>query len=249
MLKKLLLMAVLAFSPMLVSAQDLHGMDTDGDGLNDWEETYVYYTYPDNADTDFDGLDDLYEIQNGLSPHHGANWLMEQLDWDKDGLNDMMEIRLGSDLRNPDSDGDGYTDGEEIANAYSPVNPEPIQMVKSIRIDLARQRLQRYLDYYLLDEMLISGGVGNTTPVGQFWINSKHPNAWSSMAHLWMPNWMAFKGNMYGIHALPIWPSGAVEGEDHLGTPASHGCVRVGSENAVKLYEWTPIGTSVVIHR
>ena len=249
MFKYSILFLIIFFFPIFVSAVDLHGLDTDGDGLNDWEELNVYYTYPDNPDTDFDGLDDLYEIQNALSPHHGADWLMEQLDWDADGLNDLLEIRMGSDMKNPDTDGDGFLDGYEVHNAYSPVNPEPIKMIKSIKIDLNRQRLSRYLDYYLLDEMMISGGVGNTTPVGQFWINNKHPNAWSNLAFLWMPNWMSFKGNMYGIHALPIWPNGATEGEGQLGTPASHGCVRVGSINAVKLYEWTPIGTPVVIHR
>ena len=42
--------------------------DTDFDGLNDYDEIYVYFTNPNLADTDEDGLDDADEIELGLDP-------------------------------------------------------------------------------------------------------------------------------------------------------------------------------------
>lgn len=41
---------------------DPHNPDTDGDGLSDWEEIYLYFTDPLLADTDGDGVNDYIEI-------------------------------------------------------------------------------------------------------------------------------------------------------------------------------------------
>lgn len=43
------------------------------------------------------------------------------IDSDGDGLPDDIEERLGSDPGNPDSDGDGYSDGDEFKNNYNPL--------------------------------------------------------------------------------------------------------------------------------
>ena len=42
--------------------------DTDCDGLTDWEEVFVWNTYPDIADTDDDGLTDGGEVGGGTNP-------------------------------------------------------------------------------------------------------------------------------------------------------------------------------------
>jgi lipoprotein-anchoring transpeptidase ErfK/SrfK len=60
---------------------------------------------------------------------------------------------------------------------------------------------------------------------------------------------MAFIGSEYGIHELPEWPDGTKEGESHLGTPVSHGCVRLGRGDAQAVYDWVEVGTPVFIHR
>lgn len=41
-------------------------------------------------------------------------------DDDKDGLSNAKEIIYGADSRNPDTDGDGFQDGEEVKNGYDP---------------------------------------------------------------------------------------------------------------------------------
>lgn len=97
--------------------------------------------------------------------------------------------------------------------------------------------------------MISSGKRGMETPEGNFQIHNKTPRAWSKKYALFMPYWMAFvpSGQM-GIHELPEWPGGYKEGANHLGTPVSHGCVRLGVGDAKKVYEWAEIGTPVVIH-
>jgi lipoprotein-anchoring transpeptidase ErfK/SrfK len=62
-----------------------------------------------------------------------------------------------------------------------------------------------------------------------------------------MPYFMQFTKQGAGLHELPEWPNGKKEGANHLGTPVSHGCVRVGIGVAKKLYDWTPVGTKVVV--
>ncbi len=66
------------------------------------------------------------------------------LDSDKDGLLDTQEALYGTDKNNPDTDGDGFKDGDEVKNGYNPlgegklidnVNPKnmnttPISMTK-----------------------------------------------------------------------------------------------------------------------
>jgi len=47
----------------------LKAKDTDGDGLNDWDELNVYKTSPYLADTDSDGIPDGAEVKNGTDPN------------------------------------------------------------------------------------------------------------------------------------------------------------------------------------
>jgi YD repeat-containing protein len=43
-------------------------IDTDGDGISDYDELFVYGTNPQKADTSGGGIPDGWEIQNGLNP-------------------------------------------------------------------------------------------------------------------------------------------------------------------------------------
>ena len=45
------------------------------------------------------------------------------LDADGDGLSDDLEKYYGTEIDNPDTDGDNYSDGEEIKNGYDPLGP------------------------------------------------------------------------------------------------------------------------------
>lgn len=46
-------------------------------------------------------------------------------DIDQDGLSDEDEKKYGTDINNPDTDRDGYSDGAEVNSGYNPVKPAP----------------------------------------------------------------------------------------------------------------------------
>lgn len=201
-------------------------------------------------DSDNDGYDDQIEIKYGYSPY-AANKKLAESDADNDGLNDELELKFKTDPLNVDTDNDGYNDGQEITQGYDPTNSQPVRLPKKIAITLATQRLAYYLGEVKLGEFPISSGVkALPTPVGEFKIYKKQPRTWSKAGQLWMPWWMSFySSGLYAIHELPEWPSGKKEGADHLGKPASHGCVRLGVGPAKMLYDWAPIGTKVMIRK
>jgi len=47
----------------------LQGQDSDSDGLNDYAELFTYYTNPYDSDTDNDGYNDKYEVDNSMNPN------------------------------------------------------------------------------------------------------------------------------------------------------------------------------------
>ncbi len=121
---------------------------------------------------------------------------------------------------------------------------------KTIIINLSSQNLSYYKNGYRIATYPVSTGKPSTpTPIGVFAINNKTQRAWSKSAKLWMPYWMSFIGNLYGMHELPEWPGGIKEGASHLGIPVSGGCIRLGVGHAKILYEWAEIGTKVIIQK
>lgn len=83
--------------------------DTDGDGTPDYLE-------PSNVDSDGDGTNDQADPGNAdpcvpstIAPGCTA-------DSDNDGIIDPDEAALGTDINNPDTDGDGLSDGAETGN-------------------------------------------------------------------------------------------------------------------------------------
>lgn len=121
---------------------------------------------------------------------------------------------------------------------------------KYIEVDLSNQQLFQMEGSQLVATHRVSTGKWSMpTPIGTFSINSKTPRAYSSTYDLYMPYWMAFIGSKYGLHELPEWANGKKEGQDHLGKPVSHGCIRLGVGDAAAVYDWIEIGTPVVIHK
>lgn len=232
-------------APNLAVAENI---DSDSDGVNDYDETMIYYTDPNNPDTDNDGYNDREELINGFSPWEKTDKKMEETDFDKDGLSDRMELNFHVNPVVSDTDGDGYVDGEEINAGYDPASSTPVKLPKRIEISLGKQELSYFLGVVRMGKFIVSSGVNNTTPKGTFYIANKIPNAWSSYG-LWMPYWMGLRGQHFGLHELPYWPDGRREGESSLGHPASHGCVRMGRNGeAETLYNWAEIGIPVVIN-
>jgi hypothetical protein len=92
-------------------------VDSDGDGLPDAHERFLYGTDPHNWDTDGDGASDGDEIAAGTDPLNNPG------DSDGDGLSDDLEIVLGTDPYSADTDGDWVGDGYEMEWGFNPLDP------------------------------------------------------------------------------------------------------------------------------
>ncbi|MFA6106719.1 MAG: L,D-transpeptidase family protein [Patescibacteria group bacterium] len=223
--------------------------DEDKDMVPDQDEISLYRTDPKNPDTDGDSYGDWLELTSGFSPHTAKKIKLEENDLDADGLNDSLELKFHTILDNPDTDADGFSDGEEIKTGSNPLDPTAgARLEKRIEIDSGwAQTLSYFLGGVRLGEFRVSTGKPlMPTPKGEFTISSKIEKAWSKTYGLWMPYWLGM--GKFGIHELPVWPGGYREGEDHLGKPVSHGCIRLGIGPAKTLYNWTELGTKVNIH-
>ncbi|EKD58748.1 MAG: ErfK/YbiS/YcfS/YnhG family protein [uncultured bacterium] len=121
---------------------------------------------------------------------------------------------------------------------------------KYIDVNLSKQTMVIFENGKPSDSFIVSSSKkGMDTPLGNFKIENKSPRAWSSKYSLWMPNWMAIvPSGEIGFHELPVWPGGYQEGANHLGTPVSHGCIRLGPGKAKQVFDWAETGTPVVIH-
>ncbi|MGD8626149.1 MAG: Ig-like domain-containing protein, partial [Anaerolineae bacterium] len=88
---------------------EISAPDRDGDRLSNEYEADLG-TDPDLWDTDGDGLDDKFEVDNREDV--GCDPLAA--DTDGDGLSDAREYHLKTGVDQPDSDDDGLLDGEEV---------------------------------------------------------------------------------------------------------------------------------------
>lgn len=221
--------------------------DTDGDGLSDSAEINVYHTDPKNPDTDGDGVSDGDEVRNGYSPLW-PKLLMRDADTDSDGITDDWEIKLGSNLMSKDSDGDGKDDYQEIMiDGTSPTSWDNTPIEKHIEVEVKTFKLWYYFGDTLLDTILVSTGAnGWPTPRGEFKILMKVPvKAYVGPGYYlpgtkWNMNFTIWRGARYYIHGA-YWHN--LFGKRNV----SHGCVNVAYKDMERLYNFTPVGTRVII--
>ena len=73
---------------------------------------------PPFDDFDLDGMEDVWELENGLSPLDPTDAFDDN---DQDGIQNLFEYAMLLDPNNPDTDGNGIGDGEELRL----LNPRP----------------------------------------------------------------------------------------------------------------------------
>ena len=115
-------------------------IDSDSDGLTDYEETTVYGTDPNDVDTDGDSITDGNEVE-----YWGDNW-----DDDEDGDSIV-------NLLDPDSDNDGLLDGLELAYGFDPYASSllfPIMETGEVSINHEWRRIE--FSRYFIDPVVVA---------------------------------------------------------------------------------------------
>ena len=120
----------------------------------------------------------------------------------------------------------------------------------SVNVSLAEQRVTVYdaKDRIVKQFVCSTGSAGNETPTGSFRIQERGESFYSDRVQEGGYYWTQFQGN-YLFHSLPFDKNRQMEPEEaaKIGTPASHGCVRLELEDAKWIYDNIPRGTHVTI--
>ena len=119
-----------------------------------------------DLDDDNDGMPDTFEETYGLSTFDASD---ASLDADNDGLSNLDEFNAGSDPTNPDTDGDGFNDSEDL----DPANPSPIR-INQWQLLSEHQGIDRFSGWYessLTEPQITENGLhwfmGNSFDRGQ----------------------------------------------------------------------------------
>lgn len=145
--------------------------DHDNDGLI--AQGYWGGNDPDDAkwDTDGDTLSDYYEVTMRSVPpiRGGAAFDPRNPNTDGDGLRDDEEVRHGTDPTQGDSDGDGRADGQEVDGYQFTYAPGKTTLVRSspLAADPDHDGISDYMEHYL------------HTQTGEPLENTYNPNVWN----------------------------------------------------------------------
>jgi L,D-transpeptidase-like protein len=98
---------------------------------------------------------------------------------------------------------------------------------------------------------LVSGSVYDNLDPGAFNVYSRSEDAWGVDDSGSMKYFVRFTqgdtGAAIGFHDIPIKDGVPAQTEAQLGTPLSHGCVRQRRSDAIALWKFAPLGTSVIV--
>jgi len=125
---------------------------------------------------------------------------------------------------------------------------------RNLEVNLSAQMMYAKMGDIVVWSFPVSTGASATpTPTGDYQVlNKQELRIGGAYPHYRMPYWQGWRSDGYGLHALPYLANdgGAFWSEawDHIGIPVSHGCIRQLPDDAVRLYEYTDIGTPMNIH-
>ena len=138
-------------------------------------------------------------------------------------------------------------------NTFLPTNtPKPAPTVVSppvsdgkhwIDVNLTQQRVYAYAGDTLINSFIVSTGTWQTpTVTGTYYIYVKYASTTMAGADYYLTNvpYVMYFYKGYGFHGT-YW-------HNNFGTPMSHGCVNLRTDNAQWLYNFSSVGTMVKIH-
>ncbi|MEJ5186479.1 MAG: L,D-transpeptidase/peptidoglycan binding protein [Candidatus Geothermincolales bacterium] len=149
---------------------------------------------------------------------------------------------------------------ERVVDLPIEVTPPKVtdeQVGKVIVVDKSRFTLTLYENMEVVKRYPVAVGMPSwPTPTGEFKVVSKQKNpAWYNPGSSWAANMPKYippgPGNPLGTRALALNASGVlIHGTSNIwsiGSPASHGCIRMYMRDVEDLFERVEVGTPVVI--
>jgi lipoprotein-anchoring transpeptidase ErfK/SrfK len=112
-----------------------------------------------------------------------------------------------------------------------------------IDVDLTNQSVYAYEGDTMVNSFLVSTGTWlHPTVVGQFKIYVKYTKANMHGPGYFLPNvpYVMYFYKSYGLHGT-YW-------HHNFGTPMSHGCINLSTDDAAWLFSWASVGTVVNVH-
>lgn len=125
---------------------------------------------------------------------------------------------------------------------------------KRIEINLTEQEMYIMVGDTQVRMFQVSTGAYDTpTPTGTYYVlNRQELRVGGEWPHYHMPNWQGFTKYGHGLHSLPYLANdgGAFwyEALDHIGTPVSHGCIRMLPDDSALLYGFGFVGMEITIY-
>lgn len=121
---------------------------------------------------------------------------------------------------------------------------------KWIEVDLSEQLVLLREDEHILDQFLMSSGIGDspetTTYPGNYSVRLMYPGPEETVPGVYVRDVIMFDlEHMNGFHSQPMDAEGRILDET-LGEPASAGCIRMADSKA--LYDFAMIGMPVIVH-
>jgi lipoprotein-anchoring transpeptidase ErfK/SrfK len=132
--------------------------------------------------------------------------------------------------------------GEGSAPAAPPDPGASSPEGKEVVVVLSTQRAYAYENGELLREFVVSTGIpGFQTVTGTYHIYLKLVSQRMVGPGYDLPGvpWVMYFYQGYGLHGT-YW-------HHNFGTPMSHGCVNMRTEDAAWVFDWAPIGTTVTV--
>lgn len=131
---------------------------------------------------------------------------------------------------------------QELAHAVNPLY---------IKVSLANQKVTVLdaKDHIIKDFACSSGKSGSEMPRGTFSVSGRGISFYNSESGEGGYYWTNFYGDEYLFHSVPFDQNYEMEQKEavKLGTPASHGCIRLSIDNAKWIYDHIRDGTKVLI--
>ncbi len=162
---------------------------------------------------------------------------------------------LDENLEEEEPEQDLQPDTNEITEPPEETEENPKDSVSKdtylIEVDISSQLVRISKDGEAFKEMICSTGIeGKETPLGEFQIQNRGTWFFNNNYKQGAKYWVSFRDwGIYLFHSVAMDENQEIipEEEAKLGTPASHGCVRLPVEDAKWIYDNIPAETKVII--